>query len=94
MNINIITGVDQNKVASLNWKEGQGSSLSESNHQVLDNGLILCVDRSPSKIKFFKKKDGVINSICCVAERSPETMVSKMFGEEAILRKVSELVLV
>lgn len=92
--ISIITGVDQNKAALLNWKEGQGSSLSESNHQTLVNGFILCVDRSPSKVKFFRKKYGVIESVCCIAEKPTHMIISEMFGEKATLKEVDKLVLV
>lgn len=92
--VNVLIGFNPTKLSSLDWKEGQGSSLSVSSHQVLNSGFILCVDKSPAKVKFFKKKDGVVKSICCIADKPTHVIVSELFGQETTLHKVGDLVLV
>jgi len=71
---------------SLDWKDAQGSSLSQELHEMLNDGKIICV-KKPLKVKIFKKEAGLIKSLLFTGERV-NIVVTDSFGPKATLEKI------
>lgn len=85
--IYLVIGADKKILASFDWKDAKGSSLSQEHHDKMQKGHIICVDKSPCKVKFFRKDVTGIKSICFSGDCSI-SIVKKVFGNAAFLKEL------